>query len=97
MSSIILLGLIGIPVMIQVILALAVYADARSVGMSPKKWALIAFLVPIYGIFLYLLERSERFYDPETDPYAEGGYNFYESDERTDTSVSDEDDDERGR
>ena len=81
----ILLGLIGIPMLIQVILTLAVYADATSVGMDPNKWALVTLLVPIYGLFLYLLERSERFYDPKTDPYAEGGYNFHETDEVNDT------------
>jgi hypothetical protein len=40
--------------------------------MNPRKWALIAFVVPLFGFLAYVFEREERTYDPDEDPYAGG-------------------------
>lgn len=76
--------LVGVPVGVLVILALATYVDARSVGMNAAKWALIVLFVPLVGFAIYLFERSERRYDPATDPYADRGYNWYDTGDETD-------------
>jgi hypothetical protein len=70
---------VGIPVAWLVGLAAFTYYDAGRVGMDRRKWAAVALLVPLFGFFLYLFERSERSYDPEEDPYAGGGYNTHPS------------------
>ena len=79
MSEGLLLVVVGIPVAWLVALTVVAYYDAGRVGMDPGRWAAIVFFVPLFGFILYLLERSERSYDPETDPYAGGGYNVHES------------------
>lgn len=79
MSSVLLFILVGIPIAIHLLLVGVAYFDAKSIDMNARKWALITLLVPVFGFFTYLFERSERSYDPETDPYAGGGYNFHES------------------
>ena len=80
MSNVLLFILIAIPLAIHFLLVGVAYFDAKSIGMNPWKWALITLLVPVFGFFTYLFERSELWYDPETDPYAGGGYNFHEQD-----------------
>lgn len=80
MDEAVLLGIVvGLPVLGLVGLATVTYADAGRVGLDRRKWAAITLLVPVFGFVLYLLERSEQFYDPETDPYAGGGYRFHDS------------------
>lgn len=79
--------LVGIPLAWLVGFAAYAYHDAPNHGMNPRKWAAISFFVPLFGFFAYLFEREERYYDPEDDPYAGGGYNVHErrqGDERID-------------
>jgi hypothetical protein len=64
--------LVGVPLAWLVGFAAYAYLDAPEHGMNPRKWALIAFFVPLFGFFAYIFERGERDYDPETDPYAGG-------------------------
>ncbi len=80
MSAVLLAVLVGFPILVQAAIAAVVYRDAGVVGLEPpRKWAAIAFLVPIFGLFTYLFERSELSYDPETDPYRRGEYNVHPS------------------
>lgn len=79
MSTGLLAIVVGLPLAGLVALTAFTYYDAGRVGMSRQKWAVVVFFVPLFGFFLYLFERSEQFYDPEDDPYAEGGYNVHES------------------
>ena len=74
-----LLLIVGIPLTWHLGLAGYTYYDAGRVGMPRAKWTAVALLVPLFGFFAYLFERSERDYDPEEDPYAGGGYNVHES------------------
>lgn len=76
--SLLLAAVVGIPVAWHVAVVVGVYRDAGRTGMGRQKWTAIALAVPIFGLFVYLLERSERNAD-EDDPYAGGGYNFHES------------------
>ncbi|ELZ58598.1 MULTISPECIES: PLD nuclease N-terminal domain-containing protein [Halorubrum] len=69
--------LVGVPLAWLVGFAAYAYVDAPKHGMNPRKWAVIAFVVPLFGFLAYVFERDEQGYDPETDPYAEG------SEERT--------------
>ncbi|ELZ37202.1 PLD nuclease N-terminal domain-containing protein [Halorubrum tebenquichense] len=69
--------LVGVPLAWLVGFAAYAYVDAPKHGMDPRKWAVIAFVVPLFGFLAYVFERDEQGYDPETDPYAEG------SEERT--------------
>lgn len=64
--------LIGIPLAWLVGLAVYAYYDAPDHGMNPRKWAAIAFFVPLFGFFAYLFEREERYRDPADDPYTRG-------------------------
>ncbi|MFO8115015.1 MAG: PLD nuclease N-terminal domain-containing protein [Halorubrum sp.] len=64
--------LVGVPLAWLVGFAAYVYVDAPKRGMNPRKWALIAFVVPLFGLFAYLFERDEQSYDPSEDPYAGG-------------------------
>ena len=60
--------LIGLPLAWLVAFAAYAYLDAPNHGMNPRKWAAIAFVVPLFGFFAYLFERSERHADPtDTD------------------------------
>jgi len=71
--------LVGIPLAWHLAIVAGTYWDAGRVGMGQVKWATVAFVVPLFGFFLYLFERSERETDPGEDPYAEGTYNVHES------------------
>lgn len=80
MVSALAFAIVAIPLAWHVATATLVVLDARAEGMSPRKWGLIALLVPIFGPFAYLLERSEQYYDPESDPFREGTvFEFHES------------------
>ena len=69
--------LVGVPLVWLAGFATYAYLDAPDYGMNPRKWALIAFFIPLFGFFAYIFERGERDYDADTDPYAGG------SDDRT--------------
>lgn len=79
MSAHLLAVVVGIPLAWHVGLGAYAFFDAGRHGMSPRKWALVSLLVPLFGFFAYLFERGEQYYDPEEDPYAGGGYNVHES------------------
>ncbi|ELY78717.1 hypothetical protein [Natrinema gari] len=77
--------LIGIPLAWHLGLTAVAYYDAGRVGLEPpKKWAAITFCLPLLGFFIYLFERSELSYDPESDPYR--GHNFNVHPSRADDS-----------
>ncbi|MFP9060314.1 hypothetical protein ACLI4R_07245 [Natrialbaceae archaeon A-chndr2] len=80
MDTLLLVSLVAIPVFVQVLLAAFVHYDATDVGMkNPNRWTAIVFFVPIYGVIVYILARSELSYDPETDPYKGGKVNVHPS------------------
>ncbi len=80
MSTILLVVLIGIPLAWHLGLTAVTYYDAGRVGLEPrKKWTAITFCIPIFGFFIYLFERSELSYDPETDPYRGNNFNIHPS------------------
>lgn len=79
MSTHLLLVVVGIPLAWHVAFTAFAYWEAGRIGLRPRKWAAVTFAVPLVGFTFYLLERSERDYDPESDPYAGGGYNLHES------------------
>lgn len=56
-----------------------VYYDTGTVALERRRWLVLVGLIPIFGFFMYLFERSELDYDPSTDPYAGGGYNVHPS------------------
>ncbi len=71
---------VGIPLAWHLGLTAVTYYDAGRVGLEPpKKWAAITFCIPIIGFFIYLFERSELSYDPETDPYRGNNFNVHPS------------------
>ncbi|SDQ21329.1 hypothetical protein [Natronobacterium texcoconense] len=80
MNRILLAVIVGIPVVWHVALTLITYYDAGRVGLEPPlKWAAITFCIPLFGFFIYLFERSELSYDPETDPYRGNNFNIHPS------------------
>ncbi|OVE83816.1 PLD nuclease N-terminal domain-containing protein [Natronolimnobius baerhuensis] len=106
MSRLLLAAIIGIPLAWHLALTAFTYYDAGRVGLEPRmKWTAITFLVPLFGFFIYLFERSELFYDPDEDPYRgdeedESGTVFEIHPSRADdtrlASQTDEDDRTRG-
>jgi hypothetical protein len=64
--------LVGLPLAWLVAFAAYAYLDAPTHGMNPRKWAVIAFAVPLFGFFAYLFERSERHTDPADDDFTRG-------------------------
>ena len=64
--------LIGLPLAWLVAFAAYAYLDAPNHGMNPRKWAAIAFIVPLFGFFAYLFERSERHTDPTDNDVTRG-------------------------
>ncbi|WP_418283042.1 PLD nuclease N-terminal domain-containing protein [Halorubrum sp. DTA98] len=76
MDAFLLAVLVGLPLAWLIGFAAYAYVDAPRHGMNPKKWAAIAFFVPLFGFFAYLFEREERSYDPDDDPYAAGETTF---------------------
>jgi hypothetical protein len=80
MEPVVAVILIGLPLAWLAAFAAYAYVDAPKRGMDPRKWAAIAFLVPLFGFLAYLFERDERDYDPEEDPYARGAtFEIHES------------------
>ncbi|MFU8867475.1 hypothetical protein [Natronococcus sp.] len=80
MSTILLAAIVGIPLVWHLAITAFVYYDAGKVGLEPPtKWAGLTLLIPIFGFFIYLFERSELDYDPEEDPYKGQNYNIHPS------------------
>ncbi|AGB17636.1 hypothetical protein Halru_3070 [Halovivax ruber XH-70] len=71
--------LIAVPVGIQLLLAAFVHYDAGDIGMNARKWAAIVGGIPIAGLAIYLLARSEHFYDPADDPFREHTHEIHPS------------------
>lgn len=69
--------LVGIPLLWHLAIVIGTVYDAGRTGMSPWKWGTIALVVPLFGAFAYVLERSDR----QTDEaiYDDGTYNVHES------------------
>ncbi|THE66348.1 hypothetical protein D8Y22_03520 [Salinadaptatus halalkaliphilus] len=80
MSTVLLAVIIGIPLAWHLGLTALAYYDAGRVGLKPpRKWAAITFCIPLFGFFIYLFERSELSYDPESDPYKGNNFNIHPS------------------
>lgn len=80
MSTILLAAIVGIPLAWHLGITAFVYYDAGRVGLEPaRKWAAIAFAIPLFGFFIYLFERSELDYEPESDPYRDNNFNIHPS------------------
>jgi hypothetical protein len=71
--------LVGMPVVWHLAAVAGIHWDAGRVGMPRLKWTLVAALVPLFGLFAYLLERSELRSGGNQDPYEGGTYNVHES------------------
>jgi len=75
--------LIGILLVVSVLLlihlAMYAYVDAPEHGMSPKKWAVICFFIPLFGFFTYLFEREERNSEDNRRRFTEKGFEVHES------------------
>ncbi|ELZ10835.1 hypothetical protein C479_08488 [Halovivax asiaticus JCM 14624] len=71
--------LIAVPIGIQLLLAAFVHYDAGDIGMNARKWAAIVGGIPIAGLAIYLLARSEHFYDPADDPFREQTHEIHPS------------------
>ncbi|MCU4926561.1 hypothetical protein OB905_11310 [Halobacteria archaeon AArc-dxtr1] len=79
MSRVLLAIIVLIPLAWHLGLIAVVYYDTGRMPLERRKWLLIVGLIPIFGFFMYLFERSELDYDPEEDPYAGGKYNVHPS------------------
>ncbi|SFS66774.1 PLD nuclease N-terminal domain-containing protein [Halostagnicola kamekurae] len=79
MVSLLLVALISAALCAHAGLVGVVYYDTGTVALERRRWLLLVGLIPIFGFFMYLFERSELDYDPSTDPYAGGGYNVHPS------------------
>ncbi len=69
--------LLGVPVFWHLVVVAGTAYDAGRTGMGRRKWGVIALVVPLFGAFAYLLERSDRHTDE--DIYDDGTYNVHES------------------
>ena len=80
MSNLLLAAIVGIPLAWHLGVAAIVYYDTGRVPLARRKWLAITLLIPIFGFFMYLFERSELSYDPETDPFRRKmGFEVHES------------------
>lgn len=79
MSSLLLFAFVFVALCVHVGLVGVVYYDTGTVALERRRWLLLVGLIPVFGFFMYLFERSELDYDPSTDPYAGGGYNVHPS------------------
>ena len=91
-----LLILVGLPLVWHLALVAYAYVDAGRVGMNRKKWAAIAFCVPLFGFFAYMFEREEHLRDPEAedDLFVDGPFRIHKS-RADDAAWNDTRDDER--
>lgn len=79
MNTYLLAATVGIPLAWHLGVTAIVYYDSDRVPLDRRKWMAITFLVPIFGFFMYLFERSELSYDPESDPYRRHNFNIHPS------------------
>jgi hypothetical protein len=70
---------VGIPLAWHLAAVAGVHWDAPRAGMNRPKWTLVTALVPLFGLFAYLLERSEARSEDSSGPYDGGTYNVHES------------------
>jgi hypothetical protein len=70
--------LVGIPLAWHLAAVVGTVYDAGRVGMRRRKWGAVALLVPVFGFFAYLFERSELTTD--RDRHDDGTYNVREPD-----------------
>jgi hypothetical protein len=67
------------PLLVHLSAAGYVAMDAPEYGMDRRFWAGAALLVPIFGFFAYLLERSEKTPDPDRSMFEDGVFEIHES------------------
>jgi len=78
--TVLLVVLVGMPLFWLSVMAGYAYLDAPNHGMASRKWAAIAFFVPLFGFFAYLFEREERTRDPtDRDMFTDGPFEVHES------------------
>lgn len=71
--------IIGFPILWHLVFTGYAYTTAGRYGMSPRKWAAVTFLVPIFGLFAYLFARDERTIAVDEELYAEGPFEIHPS------------------
>jgi len=76
--------LVGVPVLWHLAIVAGTVYDAGRTGMERWKWGTVALVVPLFGAFAYLLERSDRHTD--ADIYDDGSYSIHDS-RRADSDV----------
>ncbi len=79
MSTLLLAALVGIPLAWHLGVTAIVYYDSGRIPLERRKWTAITVLIPIFGFFMYLFERSELSYEPENDPYRGNNFNIHPS------------------
>lgn len=67
------------PLLVHLVAAGYVAMDAPEYGMNRRFWTATALLVPIFGFFAYLLERSEQTPDPDRSMFEDGVFEIHES------------------
>lgn len=72
-------ALIGFPVVWHLAFTAYVYQDAGGVGLNPRRWAAITFLLPLLGFFAYLFTKDERTLPVDAEQFAEGPYRVHRS------------------
>lgn len=70
---------LGLVLLLQLGVAAFVYTNAPKHSMHAQKWALIAFLIPFFGVFAYLFEKEERYRDPDEDFQTAGPFEIHPS------------------
>ncbi|SDJ88774.1 hypothetical protein SAMN05216226_11124 [Halovenus aranensis] len=73
--------LVGFPVLALLGAGWYVYRDAPKHGMSPRKWAALAALVPFFGFFAYIFERDDRTTDARDreEMFVDGPFQIHKS------------------
>jgi hypothetical protein len=67
------------PLLVHLFATGYVAMDAPEYGMNRRFWAATSLLVPIFGFFAYLLERSEQTPDPDRSMFEDGVFEIHES------------------
>ena len=67
------------PLLVHLFATGYVAMDAPEYGMNRRFWTTSALLVPIFGFFAYLLERSEQTPDPDRSMFEDGVFEIHES------------------
>ena len=71
--------IVGFPLIWHLAFTGFAYTNAGKHGLSPRKWAVITFCVPLFGFFAYLFARDERLGYDEPDGGSVGPFRIHES------------------